>query len=182
MQRWTRRDVLLGVDAFRIGTDYAQRYASVGVQAGLPMRVGNGRVTPYFGVQNLQLERDGFSEQGAFGFGLSTADSSLRVSQALLGARYSTGWSVGASQWDLQARAEWQRLLSQSGDDIQARFTAMDVWSPILGGALDRDVGVLGMSVGTWLRGGSRLGFDVDVRHDQGDTWTQAMLNWSTAF
>jgi autotransporter-associated beta strand protein len=182
MQRWTRRDVLLGVDAFRIGTDYAQRYASVGVQAGLPMRVGNGRITPYFGVQNLQLERDGFSEQGAFGFGLSTADSSLRVSQALLGARYSTGWSVGASHWDLQARAEWQRLLSQSGDDIQARFTAMDVWSPILGGALDRDVGVLGMSVGTWLRGGSRLGFDVDVRHDQGDTWTQAMLNWSTAF
>ncbi len=182
MQRWTRRDVLLGADAFRIGTDYAQRYASAGVQAGLPVRVGNGRITPYVGVQNLQLERDGFNEQGAFGFGLSASDSSLRVSQALLGARYTTAWSVGASTWDLHGRMEWQRLLSQSGGDIEARFTAFDVWSPILGGALDRDVGVLGLGVGTWLRGGSRLSLDLDARRDQSDTWTQAMLNWSTAF
>jgi len=182
MQRWTRRDVVLGTDAFRTGADYAQRYASVGMQAGLPVHVGEGRITPYVGVQNLQLERDGFSEAGAVGFGLTTEGSAMRVSQALLGARYSTQWSVGATQWDLQARAEWQRLLSQSGGDIQARFTGLDVWSPILGGALDRDVGVLGFGIGTWLRHGSRLSLDVDARRDQGDTWTQAMLNWSTAF
>jgi len=182
MQRWTRRDVLLGTEAFRTGADYAQRYASVGLQAGLPVQVGPGRITPYVGLQNLQLERDGFSEAGAAGFGLSADASSMRVSQALLGARYATQWNVGSAQWDLQARAEWQRLLSQSGGDIQARFTALDVWSPILGGALDRDVGVLGFGIGTWLRHGSRLSLDVDARHDQGETWTQAMLNWSTAF
>ncbi|MDR0181529.1 S8 family serine peptidase [Lysobacter arvi] len=182
MQRWTRRDVLLGMDAFRLDTDYAQRYASVGVQAGLPMRVGEGRITPYIGMQNLQLERDGFSENGAAGFGLSADGSSMRVSQALLGARYATQWSVGSAQWDLQARMEWQRLLSQSGGDIQARFTALDVWSPILGGALDRDVGVLGFGVGTWLRNGSRASLDLDARSDLGQTWTQAMLNWSTTF
>ncbi len=106
----------------------------------------------------------------------------MTLSQALLGARFTDDWSVGSSLWDLQGRAEWQRLLSQSGGDIDARFTALDVWSPIVGEALDRDVGVFGLSLGTWLRGGSRMGFDVDVRHDQGDTWTQAMLNWSTAF
>ena len=182
MQRWTRRDVLLGVDAFRVGTDYAQRYASLGMQAGLPMRVGEGRITPYVGVQNLQLERDGFSEAGAVGFGLSSDASSMRVSQALLGARYATQWSLGSAQWDLQARAEWQRLLSQSGGDIQARFTALDVWSPILGGTLDRDVGVLGFGIGTWLRHNSRLSLDLDARRDQGETWTQAMVNWTTAF
>lgn len=182
MQRWTRRDVLLGADAFRLGTDYAQRYASVGMQAGLPMNVGEGRITPYVGVQNLQLERDGFSEAGAVGFGLSTDASSMRVSQALLGARYATQWNVGWTQWDLQARAEWQRLLSQSGGDIQARFTALEVWSPILGGALDRDVGVLGFGIGTWLRYNSRLSLDVDARSDHGETWTQAMLNWTMAF
>ncbi|BDU17102.1 autotransporter serine protease [Lysobacter auxotrophicus] len=182
MQRWTRRDVLLGVDAFRLGTDYAQRYASVGMQAGLPMHVGEGRITPYVGVQNLQLERDGFSENGASGFGLSADGSSMRVSQALLGARYATQWSIGSAQWDLQARMEWQRLLSQSGGDVQARFTALDVWSPIVGGALDRDVGVLGFGVGTWLRNGSRLSLDLDARNDHGQTWTQAMLNWSAGF
>ncbi|WP_342315688.1 S8 family serine peptidase [Lysobacter sp. FW306-1B-D06B] len=182
MQRWTRRDVLLGADAFRIGTDYAQRYASVGVQAGLPVRVGQGRITPYVGVQNLQLERDGFSEQGAYGFGLSTNDSTLRVTQALLGARYATGWNVGSSEWDLQARMEWQRGLSQSGNDLHARFTAVDLWSPIPGSALDRNVGVLGLGIGTWLRGGSRLSLDLDARRDQGETWSQAMLNWTTAF
>jgi len=182
MQRWAYRDVLLGSDAFRVGSDQTQRYASVGMQAGLPVNIGEGRITPYIGVQNLQLERDAFSEAGAVGFGLSADASSMRVSQALLGARYSTQWSAGATRWDLQARAEWQRLLSQSGGDIQARFTALDVWSPILGGVLDRDVGVLGLGIGTWLRPNSRLSFDVDARHDQGETWTQAMLNWATAF
>jgi len=182
MQRWAYRDVLLGSDAFRVGSDQTQRYASAGMQAGLPVNIGEGRITPYIGVQNLQLERDAFSEAGAVGFGLSADASSMRVRQALLGARYSTQWSAGATQWDLQARAEWQRLLSQSGGDIQARFTALDVWSPIPGGVLDRDVGVLGFGIGTWLRPNSRVSFDVDARHDLGGTWTQAMLNWTTAF
>lgn len=182
MQRWTQRDVLLGEQAFRIRTDYADRYASANVQAGIPFRIGNGRLTPYAGMQSLRLERDGFSEDGAVGFGLSTSDSSMTVSQALLGARYATGWRAGSTQWDLHARLEWQRLLSQSGGDIDARFTALDVWSPILGNAIGRDVGVFGFGVGTWLRGGSRLSFDLDARHDQGETWSRAMVNWTTAW
>ncbi|MDI9239535.1 S8 family serine peptidase [Lysobacter sp. LF1] len=179
MQRWTQRDVLLGEEAFRVRTDYADRYASANLQAGIPFHVGNGRLTPYAGMQSLRLERNGFSEDGAVGFGLSTSDSSMTVNQALLGARYATGWRTGSTHWDLQARLEWQRLLSQSGGDIEARFTALDVWSPILGNGIDRDVGVFGFGLGTWLRGGSRLGFDLDARHDQGETWSRAMVNWS---
>jgi outer membrane autotransporter protein len=182
MQRWTQRDILLGGEAFRTQTDYADRYASASVQAGLPLDVGNGRVTPYAGVQSLKFDRDGFSEEGGLGFGLSTASSSMTVNQALLGARYATGWNAGSSRWDLQARMEWQRLLSQDGGDIEARFTALDVWSPILGQAIDRDVGVFGLGIGTTLRRGGRLGFDVDARHDQGETWTRAMLSWSQAW
>jgi autotransporter-associated beta strand protein len=182
MQRWTQRDIVLGSEAFRTEADYADRYASVGMQAGLPLDVGNGRLTPYTGVQSLRLDRDGFREDGAFGFGLSTAASSMSVEQALLGLRYSTGWRVGSSLWDLQARAEWQRLLSQSGGDIEARFTALDVWSPIAGQAIDRDVGVFGVGVGTSLRGGSRFDLGFDARHDLGETWSSAMLRWSKAF
>lgn len=182
MQRWTQRDVILGSEAFRIQSDYADRYATVGLQAGLPLNVGRGRITPYAGVQSLRLERDGFSEDGAFGFGLSTADSSMTASQALFGARYATDWRMGSSLWSLQARLEWQRLLSQSGGDIDARFTALDVWSPILGQAIDRDVGVFGLGLGSWLRDGSRISFDVDSRHDQGGTWSRAMVNWSKSW
>ncbi|WP_233264258.1 S8 family serine peptidase [Lysobacter panacisoli] len=182
MQRWTQRDVLLGDEAFRLGTDYSQRYASAAVQAGLPLRIGRGRLTPYAGVQSLRLDRDGFSEDGAVGFGLSTDASTMTLSQALFGARWSSQWSAGRSLWSLQGRVEWQRLLSQSGADVDARFTGLDVWSPIVGSALGRDIGVVGFGLGTVLPGGSRLGFDVDARHDQGETWSRAMLNWSTAW
>ncbi|HEY0502646.1 MAG TPA: S8 family serine peptidase [Lysobacter sp.] len=179
MQRWTQRDIVLGTESFRTDTDYADRYASAGVQAGIGFDVGNGRLTPYTGVQSLRLDRDGFSEAGALGFGLTAESSSMTVNQALSGVRYATGWRAGSSLWDLQARAEWQRLLSQSGGDIDARFTAIDVWSPIIGQAIDRDVGVLGLGIGTWLRDGSRVGLDLDARHDQGETWSRAMLRWS---
>lgn len=182
MQRWTQRDILLGGEAFRTRTDYADRYASVGVQAGLPLQVGHGRLTPYAGAQSLRLDRDGFSEDGAYGFGLSTAASSMSVDQALMGVRYATGWRAGSSSWDLQARAEWQRLLSQDGTDIDARFTAVDVWSPILGQAIGRDIGVVGLGVGTTLRNGSRFDVGFDARHDQGETWSRAMLRWSNAW
>lgn len=182
MQRWTQRDILLGSESFRTQADYADRYASAGVQAGLPLAVGNGRLTPYTGVQSLRLDRDGFREDGAFGFGLSTQASSMSVDQALLGLRYATGWRVGSSFWDLQARAEWQRLLSQSGGDIDARFTAIDAWSPIAGQGIDRDVGVFGLGVGTLLRDGSRFDLGFDSRHDQGQTWSRAMLRWSKAW
>ncbi|QSX76196.1 autotransporter domain-containing protein [Lysobacter arenosi] len=179
MQRWTQRDILLGAESFRVDADYAQRYATVGLQAGWPIAVGRGRITPYAGVQSLQLDRDGFSEAGAAGFGLSTAASTMTLSQALFGARFAYDWSVGSSLWSLQGRAEWQRLLSQSGGDIDARFTALDIWTPIVGDVLDRDVGVVGLSLATQLRGAGRIGFDVDAQRIQGQTWTRAMATWS---
>ncbi len=182
MQRWTQRDILLGADAFRVDADYAHRYATVGLQAGLPVAVGRGRITPYAGVQSLQLDRDGFSEAGAAGFGLSTGASTMTLSQALFGARFAYDWSVGASLWSLQGRAEWQRLLSQTGGDINARFTALDVWTPIAGEALDRDVGVVGLSLGTQWRRAGRLSLDIDAQHMQDQAWTRAMATWSVGF
>lgn len=183
MQRWTQREVLLGSDAFRIRSDYAQRYATVGLQAGLPLAFGRGaRMTPYAGMQSLQLERDGFSEDGAAGFGLTTADSSMRLDQALLGARWTSGWHTESVMWSLQGRMEWQHLLSQSGGAIDARFTGIDVWSPIVGNVLDRNVGVFGLGLGATLRGGGRVSFDVDTRRDSGETMTRAMLNWTSAW
>jgi uncharacterized protein with beta-barrel porin domain len=182
MQRWTQRDVLLGGESFRVDADYAHRYATVGLQAGMPLAAAGGRITPYVGVQTLQLDREGFSEDGAAGFGLSSAASTMTLSQGLLGARFAWDWPAGASLWSLEGRVEWQHLLSQSGTDINARFTALDFSTPIVGAALDRDVGVVGFSVGTQLRRAGRIAFDVDAQSVQGQTWTRAMATWSLGF
>ena len=182
MQRWTQRQIVLGDEAFGVDADYADRYATAGLQVGAPVELGRARITPYAGVQTLQLERDGFSESGAFGFGLSTADSTMRASQSLLGARFATDWRWGSRLWTLQGRAEWQHLLDQSGGDIDARFTGLDVWAPIVGAELDSDVGVFGFGLQTGFGRRGDFRFDVDSRNEHGETWTRAMATWSTGF
>jgi uncharacterized protein with beta-barrel porin domain len=128
------------------------------------------------------MSREGFTEDGAAGFGLSTHASSFDASQALAGLRFDHQWWAGAAQMGITGRLEWQRTLSQSGNDINARFTGIDVWSPILGETLARDIGVLG--VGLQARfprlGTMRLG--TDVRQENGHRWTQAQLGWAVGF
>ena len=182
MERWTQREILLGTEGFAVDSDYANRYATLGLQAGHRFEVAGGTLTPYLGVQALQLDRSGFAEPGAAGFGLSTAGSSLTASQALLGARFGRGWQAGTARVMLEGRAEWQRTLSQSGADIAARFTALDVWSPILGQSLDRDVGVFGVGVSAGFPRWGRLSFDIDGRHERGQTHGQAFARWSLPF
>lgn len=181
-ERDLERQVLLGAQAFDVDSRYAQRYSTASLQFGHRLRSGNSVLTPYIGAQTLQLQRDGFSEQGAAGFGLSTRDSTLTASQAIAGLRFDRQWSAGSTQWTLQGRAEYQQTLSQSGEDIDARFTAIDAWSPISGGALGDEVGVFGLGLEAAFIGGSRLGFDVDSRHADGHDYMQAMANWSLAF
>lgn len=182
MERWTQREIRLGAEGFAVDSDYANRYATLGLQAGHRFEMAAGTFTPYLGVQALQLNRNGFAEQGAAGFGLSAADSTLSASQALVGARFGREWQAGTARMMLQGRAEWQRTLSQSGADIAARFTALDVWSPILGQALDRDVGVFGVGVSARLPRWGRLSFDLDSRHERGQTYGQAFAGWSLPF
>ena len=88
MQRWTQRDILLGAD---VVPRRRRLCASLrhGRRPGRPARCASvaARITPYAGVQALQLDRDGFSEHGAAGFGLSTTASTMTPEPGLLGAR-----------------------------------------------------------------------------------------------
>ena len=182
MERSMQREILLGAEGFAVDSDYANRYATLGLQAGHRFEMAGGTFTPYLGVQALRMDRNAFAEQGAAGFGLSAADSTLSASQALLGARFGREWQAGTARVMLQGRAEWQRTLSQSGADIDARFTALDVWSPILGQALDRDVGVFGVGISSGLPRWGRVSFDLDGRHERGQTYGQAFARWSLPF
>jgi uncharacterized protein with beta-barrel porin domain len=182
MQRWLQREIVLGGDEYRVSSDYAHRYGNVSLQGGRRYVFGATTITPYVGAQLLQLDRDAFSEQGASGFGLTSEATTMTASQALLGARMAHAWRGASIRWDLQARAEWQHLLSQSGQDVQARFTGLDAWAPIVGYGLDQDVGVLGLSLGADVGRDSRISFDVDSRYSNGEAWTGAQAKWSTGW
>lgn len=181
MDRELRRDVMLGSDRFGVHADYATTHTTAGLQAGHRFRMAGGTLTPYLGAQTLELERDGFTETGAAGFGLSTAGSSYRADQAMAGVRLDRAMWWGNARVDLTGRLEWQHTLSQTGQGIDARFTGIDAWSPISGAGLDDEVGVLGFGMGVDLSVG-RLGFDLDARREFGETWTGAYANWSVGF
>ena len=182
MQRSLQREIQLGTQGFAVGSDHANRHATLGVQAGRRVELGGATLTPYVGLQSLQLDRSGFAEPGAAGFGLSAGNSTLAATQALLGARWVREWQQGAARLVLQGRAEWQRTLSQSGTDIDARFTALDAWSPILGQGLERDVGVFGLGMAGTLPRAGRLSLDIDARHERGRSYGQAFARWSLPF
>ncbi len=182
MRRWLQREVLLGDDAYRVSSDYAHRYGALTLQTGRNLRIGSSSLTPYVGAQALQLQRDAFSEQGAAGFGLASDDASMSALQALAGARWTHHWEGGWTRWKLTGRVEWQHLLSQSGTQIQARFTGMDAWAPIVADGLDRDVGLFGLGLAAGIGRASSLRLDLDSRRSDGEQWTGAMATWSTMF
>ena len=182
MERQARRDVLLGDMSFGVGSDYDNRYTSMGLQLGQRWTMGDGGLTPYVGLQAVRMTREGFTEEGAAGFGLSTHASTFEASQALAGLRFDHQWWAGATQLGINGRVEWQRTLSQSGNDINARFTGIDVWSPIVGETLARDIGVLGLGLQARFPGLGVMRLGADLRDENGQRWTQAQLGWAIGF
>ena len=180
MQRDLQREIVLGAADYGVGSRYADRYWTASVQGGRRFGAFGGTLVPYAGAQVLELQRGGFAEDGAAGFGLQAGASRLALSQALLGTRYARGWRLGGAAVDLHAYAEWQRLLSQSGA-IEASFTGVDARAPIALDVLGRDTGVLGAGFGAdW--GAARLSLDVDARAAASRNDLGANLAWRWRF
>lgn len=179
MQRDLRRDLVLGDSRFGTDSAYADRYYHLGVQAGHRFALRGGLLTPYLGVQHLRLQRGGFAEAGAAGFGLSADDSSLGATQWLAGARLQREWRWGAVNLSLSGRAEWQRTLAQSGRYIDARFTGLEVWSPIASDPFAREAGVLGLGFNARFARGGVFALDFDNRYEFGQQYPRAFASWS---
>ena len=182
LERVMQREVLLGARSFRIGSDYSSRYRSMDLELGHRFGWNGGKLTPYLGFQSLRLDRDGFNEPGAAGFGLSADDSQWRADLALYGVRMSHGWNAGAARIALQAHVEWQRMLDQSGQNIDARFSALDVWSPIDGTAFGGDARTFGIGFESRWSSGDLFELTLDQRQEVGINYPQAMLRWSRSF
>lgn len=182
IERHAQRDLLLGAESFRAGSDYADQYTAFDLQAGRRLRVGQAGITPYVGVHGLQLERGGFSEHDLIGFGLTADASTMRATQALLGMRFNRDWTWNSADLRWYGRVEWQRTLSQSGADINARFNALDLWSPILGQPLARDAAVFGFGVDADFHRKGLLRFGIDSRNESGRNGLQGQVSWQVAF
>ena len=182
LERQLQREILLGRDWFGVDSDYANDYTVLDLQAGHRFDLGGATLTPYVGAEQLRLARGGFTEQGAAGFGLSTDGSTLDATRALAGARLEQAWSVGGATLALQGRVEWQHLLSQSGEMIDARFTGLDVWSPIAGAGMDDQAAVAGLGFTADFDAAGRFGFSIDTRREHGRSHTGAYADYTVGF
>lgn len=180
MQRDLQREIVLGAADYGVDSRYADRYWTASLQAGHRFDALGGTLVPYAGVQSLQLQRGGFDEDGAAGFGLRADASRFALAQALLGTRYARGWRQGGARLDLHAYAEWQRTLSRSGA-IDASFTGVDAGAPIAFDLFGRDAGVVGMGFrAAW--GNATLSLDLDARRAAGRHDLGSSLDWRWSF
>lgn len=162
-ERQLRRALLLGDHADRVATDYAGNFTTANLEAGY--RFGNTEKSwaPYAGVDYVRLDRDGFIENGAAGFGLKTNGSVAERTLAVAGLRAERAWTTGSgTRLSLHGYAEWRRTLSESGLLAQASFVGADSWSPLYGEGFSRSSGLFGLGLDAALsrRATLSLGYD----------------------
>ncbi|MEI2454836.1 S8 family serine peptidase [Lysobacter firmicutimachus] len=182
LDRELQREIVLGASRFGVGSDYGERYLHLGLQAGRRYGRDAAALVPYVGAELMRLQREGFDEPGALGFGLRSQAASLQATQALAGLRLQREGQWGGMRWRWDARAEWQRRLSLRGGDIAARFTAMEVWAPILGEPLPEEVALVGLGLDLRLPRAGALRLDLDQRYEDGAPRFGAMAWWSYPF
>jgi autotransporter-associated beta strand protein len=182
IDRHVQRELLLGDARFASLSDQVSHYSAFELQAGRHFEIAGTRLTPYAGVHAMQLERDAYTEDEAVGFGLQADDSTARATQSALGLRLARDWSLHGVRMALSGRAEWSRTLSQSGTDIDARFNAIDVWSPIPGQPLSSEAAIFGFGLEALFPRLGQWRFGVDQRHEGGRDWMQTRLDWRFGF
>ncbi|HEY9131729.1 MAG TPA: autotransporter domain-containing protein [Dyella sp.] len=115
-QDWVRstvnRTAYLGVIRQSIGTSRDDKVTSAYAEAGYAFRTASWAVTPFASLGLNHLDRDGFTEQGAGGFGLTAGSESFDETIGQAGSRFSYGWSTSNGTMSLSGYALWQHLFS----------------------------------------------------------------------
>lgn len=158
------RGLVVGGKMQGVATGYAGRYFTASVETGHRIGGPHAWVSPYAGMEFTRLQRDGFIELGAEGFGLTTRDSRTDRLQALAGARAYRGWENSTlGTVSLQAYAEWQHTLDGRGLDVDASFVGVDSWAPLaLAERTSTHLGVA-LELSPWRK--TMLSFGYDLRN-----------------
>jgi outer membrane autotransporter protein len=162
------RRLLLGNTWQGVWTDYSGRYSEAYAESGLRFDRGDEQLTPFMSLQYTRINRDGFSEQGANGFGLRSQANTLDRWQSGLGVRASHHLQLGDTRsLDLTAHVEWQHTLAAHGDVFNASFVGLQQWQPLTGVGLSRDSGLVGVGLNAMLSRNAMLKFGYDYQAGQ---------------
>ncbi|GGY17574.1 serine protease [Rhodanobacter panaciterrae] len=178
-----RRQLQLGGASAGVGSDSNGTYGVAYGESGYRLALGRTQVTPYVNLQYAQIQRDGFDELGADGFGLKSGAQTVSRWQAGVGLRAMREWTLaGGSTLSLQTRALWQQSFGLRGEVFDASFSGINQYAPLGGIGLSRYGGVVGTSLGWGItpRANLQLGYDQYLgQHQQAK---MATLNFSWAF
>jgi autotransporter-associated beta strand protein len=178
-----RRQLQLGSQFSRVESNSNGRYGVAYGESGYRLTRGRTELTPYMSLQYAQIRRDGFIEQGGYGFGLKAGAQLTSRWQAGLGLRATHAWTLaGGSQLSLQARALWQQSFGLHGEVFDASFSGIDQFAPVGGIGLSRYGGVLGTTLDWQMSPRTSLQFGYDRYLGQHRQAQMATANFSWKF
>jgi autotransporter-associated beta strand protein len=170
-QQDVNRQVLLGYSMQGVSTRYNGNYSVAYGESGLYVNYGGTRIAPFADVEYASIDRGGFIERGAGGFGLQSDAQTVDRWQAGLGVRASRHWNLDDGRAvDFSARAQWQRTLASRGDVFDASFVGLQQWQPLTGIGLSRYSGLFGVGVDAMLSSRTTLNFGYDYEVGQRDS------------
>ncbi|MBS0228395.1 MAG: S8 family serine peptidase [Proteobacteria bacterium] len=181
-QRRMQRNLLLGSLQDAVSTQVAGRYQGLSASIGHRFTFTDVGLTPYLGTQYVTVVNDGFSEAGTSGFGLRANAWNASRWQAMAGVRAERGWRFGDVELRADARAEWQRTLTESGMLVDASYTGIDQWAPLQGIALARRSQLFGFGLSALFGQHALLRFDLNRRSSDVGKAGSAMLWGSYRF
>jgi autotransporter-associated beta strand protein len=182
-QQDVNRQLLLGVSAQGVGTEYGGDYSVAYGETGLNLDWAGTRIIPFVNAEYANIRRDGFAEQGAGGFGLQANAQTLDRWQAGAGLRASRHWDFGGGRaLDFRVSAQFERTLASRGDVFEASFVGLQQWQPLVGVGLSRYSGVLNVGLKANLSARTSLDFGYDYQSGQRDQAKMVSARWVTAF
>ncbi|WP_266170205.1 S8 family serine peptidase [Dyella subtropica] len=158
-----RRYLQLGSASAGVSSDSRGRYGVAYGESGYRLSLSGWQLIPYLNLQYTRIQRNGFNELGADGFGLKAGAQTIERWQAGAGLRASQRWTLASGgSIGLQGRLLWQQAFATRGDVFNASFSGLNQWAPLGGIGLARYVGMAGLAM-DWRfspRASLQLGYD----------------------
>jgi outer membrane autotransporter protein len=178
-----RRQLQLGTEFANVASSSNGGYGVAYGESGYRFELGGLHVTPYVNLQYAQLRLDGFSENGADGFGLQAGNQRIERWQAGAGLRAAHRWTLrNGSELSLQGRMLWQRAFAMRGETLDASFTGLQQWAPVGGIGLSRHGGLAGLGLDWQASSRTSLTLDYQQQVDQHLRAKQATLSYRWRF
>ena len=177
-----RRQLQLGDQFAGVASDGNGRYGVAYGESGYRLALGRTQITPYMNLQYAQLQRDGFNELGAYGFGLKSAAQNTARWQAGAGLRATHDWTLpGAGSLSLQGHMLWQQSFGVRGDVFDASFSGINQFAPLGGIGLSRYGAVFGTTLNWKMtpRASLQFGYDRYTGQRQQAQMTTANFSWT---